>query len=168
MNLGELIRRFRTLSNDRVAHPYFWGDTDLKDWFNDAQRQAAIRARLLPEDSIATMCRIPLQAGKHTYKLNPKVYEIIMLRLLPGNGGRPEPMALKSREWLDANRPDWRDDVNPPRFAIQSDIALRVVGAVAAGDVLDLEVYRLPLKDLCSEGDVPEIRSEERRVGKEC
>lgn len=156
MNLGSLIRRFRALANDRVE-PYLWPAPDLADWFNDAQAQACVRGRLLPEDSNQAMCRIALEPGRTTYRLHAKVYEIISLRLRPAGGGRPAPLALKSREWLDAALPGWREDPNPPRFAIQSDTALRVVGAVAAGDVLELEAYRLPLQALCSDGDVPEI-----------
>ena len=156
MNVAGLIRSFRALSNDRVD-PFFWDDPQVKDWLNEAQRQAAIRARLLQEDSLEAMCRVPLVPGKQTYKLHAKIYEIISLRLRSASGGKPQPLDLKSREWMDAERPGWREDVNPPRFAVQTDTALRVVGSVAAGDVLELDVYRLPLKELCGDGDVPEI-----------
>jgi len=166
MNLQALIRRFRVLANDQ-AQPYFWQDADLVDWLNDAEAQAAVRGRLLREDADEDVCRVALTAGQNTYPLHTAVVEIIVLRLLPGNGDRPRQLHLVSREWLDAERPGWREDTNPACFAIQDDTTLRVVGGFEAGDTLALECYRLPLQPMVlpagsppsSPHDAPEIHA---------
>lgn len=145
MNLTDLIRRFRALSNDR-AQPFFWSNADLVDWLNDAIEQACIRGRLLREDALADVTRIELVPLTHTYALHESLYEIIDLRVVPGAGGCTRPLRLVSREWLDAERPGWRDEQRPACWAIQDDISLRVVGTIEAGDVLALEGYRLPLE----------------------
>lgn len=156
MNLQELIRRFRVLANDKVA-PYFWEDAEVKDWLNDAQAQAAVRGRLLREDTDSAVCRIALQVGQSAYTLHEAVFELISVRLLPFNGDRPRPLQLVSREWLDAHLPDWRDCVDPARFAIQDDIRLRLIGGFEVGDVLALECYRLPLVPMENLADKPEV-----------
>lgn len=155
MTLADLIRRFRTDSRDKVE-PYFWADEEIADFLNDGQVQACKRGRLLREDELSAMCVVPLQPGQHTYRLHPKLYEIINLRIVP-SACRARTITLQSREWLDAELPDWRDYPRPACFAIQNETTLRVVGSIEAGDKLVLEAYRLPLKDLCDKSDRPEI-----------
>ena len=156
MTLDDLIRRFRVRAND-MAQPHLFADQDVIDWLNDAEEQACVRGRLLREDALPEMCRIVLEAGKHTYKLHQKLYEISHLRVLPQNGGRSRHLLIKTREWLDAEMPDWRDSNRPAMFAIQDDISLRVVGKVDDGDALALECYRLPLKPMEADNSKPEI-----------
>ena len=154
MDVEALIRRFRVLANDN-AQPYFWADVDVTDWLDDAHAQACIRGRLLRDDATASVCTIALTPGKSTYKLHHKLYEIISIRLVPADGCA-RPVALKSREWLDANHRDWRDCQRPVVTAIQDDTSIRVVGKVEAGDTLQIEVYRLPMLSL-ADSDTPEI-----------
>lgn len=156
MTLKDLIRRFRTLSRDQVE-PYFFPDADVRDWLNDAQVQACVRGRLIREDANPAVCRIELDPTKHTYPLHAAVYEIISLRVLPAND-QPRTMHLKSREWLDANEPRWRDLDHPSCRAIQNDTSIRVVGQVGAGDVLELECYRLPMEPM-GVAEEPEIHA---------
>lgn len=156
MNLEDLLRRFRTLADDKLQ-PFFWQDEDIIDWLNDAQEQAAVRGRLLREDSDPRICSIALDPAQRTYRLHEAVVEIINVQLLPGTGDRPLPLHLVSREWLDAEIPDWRQEPNRPRYAIQDDVSLRLVGVPSVGDSLALECYRLPLKSLANETDKPEI-----------
>lgn len=156
MTLEDLIRRFRVLAKD-TAQPYLWADENVTDWLNDAQAQACIRGRLIREDSMPSVCRITMVAGKATYALHESVYELINLRLLPSNGDRARPIKLVSREWLDAEFPDWRDSPRPVRYIIQDDTSIRMVGSFDAGDMLLLECYRLPLSNLENDMDEPEI-----------
>lgn len=159
MILADLIRRFRRLADDTVPNPYLWADEDVIDWLNDAQAQAAVRGRLLREDANPAVCNIPLSVGVHTYPLHHSVFEIAILRLIPASAERPRTIFLKSREWLDREFPDWRDDTNPARYAIQEDTTLRLVGGFAAGDMLTLECYRLPLKPLSTTQNKLEIHA---------
>ena len=155
MTLEDLIRRFRTLAVDKVQ-PYLFADEDVTDWLNDGQRQACIRGRLLREDANPAVCEIALTPGQRTYPLHKSVYEIINARIVPVSG-RSRPVFLASREWMDENMPDWRDEQGPAEFAIQDDTSIRVSGAVTAGDKLAIECYRTPLKMLANDTDKPEI-----------
>ena len=158
MDVEALIRRFRVLANDN-AQPYFWADVDVTDWLDDAHAQACVRGRLIREDENPAVCQIALAPGQHTYPLHASVYELINLRI-KGSGAEPSrPMSIKSREWLDANVCDWRDMDEPSPWLIQDDTTLRVVGAIQASDVLHLECYRLPLKQLANDMDKPEIHA---------
>ena len=158
MTLDDLIRRFRVLANDN-AQPYFWADVDVTDWLNDAQAQACVRGRLIREDENPAVCQIALTPGQHTYPLHASVYELINLRIKGSGAESSRSMTIKSREWLDANVRDWRDMDRPSQWLIQDDTTLRVVGAIQAGDVLHLECYRLPLKQLANDMDKPEIHA---------
>lgn len=162
MTLGDLIRRFRVLSRDNVTavggngNDVLWSDPDVTDWLNDAQSQACVRGRLIREDANPAVCRMVLDPAKRTYPLHRSVYEIIHLRLTSQDGDR-RAMHLKSREWLDAHAPGWRDLDQPSCWATQNDTSIRVVGRIEAGDVLELECYRLPIRMMEDAGDEPEI-----------
>ena len=155
MTLEDLIRRFRVLSLDNATPP-FWADEDVTDWLNEAQNEACVRARLIREDELDAVCRISLTPGTHTYALHPLVYEIISLWIKPASG-RKRPVTLRSREWLNHHMPEWRDCTRPAEIAIQDDTTVRIVGAVEAGDTLELECYRLPLRPMANDTDKPEI-----------
>ena len=155
MTLEDLIRRFRLRATD-VAEPHLFADQDVIDWLNDAEEQACVRGRLISEDELEAVCSIPLTPGTHTYALNPLVYEIISLWIKPASG-RKRPVTLRSREWLDHHLPEWRESTRPAEIAIQDDTTVRIVGAVEAGDTLELECYRLPRRPMAHDTDKPEI-----------
>ena len=50
MTLEELIASFREDATDKVG-PYLWEDETVTRWLNEAQDEAAVRARLLLDDS---------------------------------------------------------------------------------------------------------------------
>lgn len=155
MNGEALIAGFRHASGDK-AEPFFWPDERVLELLSEAQIQACVRGRLLHEDTRPEVCRITLAAGQASYPLHPKLYEITHLQIRPAVGS-PRKLDLQTVEWLNAECPDWRNDPNPARFAIQRDTSLRIVGTFELGDVIELEAYRLPMKDLASESDKPEI-----------
>lgn len=155
MTLQDLIARFRVLAADK-AEPHLWSDQEVTMWLNDAQKQACIRGRLIREDENKAVCLISMQAGKQTYKLHPKAYELINLRFV-GASSRTRTAKLVSREWLDNHCPDWRDNPNPPEMVIQDDTTVRIVGNPVVGEVLQLECYRLPMDDMEQLSDEPEI-----------
>jgi len=167
MTLGDLIRRFRVLADDKVV-PYFWSNVDIVDWLNDAQAQACVRGRLLPEDANPDICEVAVTAGVHTYKLHPAVYELIRTGFRPAApGGRPCKFSIKSREWLDANYPEWRDaddwqhTQDGTRYLVQNDTTVRIVPTPAEDGTLTIEAYRLPLEELSPDDDSasPEIHT---------
>ena len=155
MNGEALIAGFRHASGDK-AEPFFWSDERVLELLSEAQIQACVRGRLLHEDTRPEVCRITLAAGQASYPLHPKLYEITHLQIRP-TVGDPRRLELKTVEWLNEEMPDWRNDTNPPRFAIQRDTSLRIVGRIETGDMAELEGYRLPMKDLTDEASKPEI-----------
>lgn len=142
MNLPELIRRFRVMANDR-QEPFLWDDQDVIAWLNDAQAQACIRGRLILEDTNPDICDITLTPGLQVYSLHPSVYELVIVMMRPATGSAYR-LNLVSREWLDANEPEWRTDTNPARYVIQGEKSLRVVGDFETGATLLIECYRTP------------------------
>lgn len=158
MKRVDLIRRFRTLAQDKVQ-PYLWADEDVNDWLNDAQNQACIRARLIQEDANQDVCNIPLTVGVQVYNLHPAVFEISNVRLIPASGDKPRWLSIVTRDFLDMQNPDWRDSTDPTQSVIQMDKTLRVVGAFDDGDRLALECFRLPLEpmDPTDQDSAPEI-----------
>lgn len=151
MNLADLIRRFRVLSKDAVL-PYRTEDQDVIDWLNDAQAQACVRGRLLVAEGDPLLCQIALIPGQSTYPLHRSLYELIDLRVITP-AGEVRKVVLKSREWLDAEFPEWRDCQRDCTMAIQTDTGLRLVGKVNTGEVLRLEAYRLPLATMAAPAD---------------
>lgn len=154
MTLQDLIRRFRVLAKD-VAAPYRTEDADVIDWINEAQTQACVRGRLLVAEDDAALCQIALTPGQSAYVHHRALYEFIDLRIKSPTG-RARQVELKSREWLNAEVPDWRDLQRPACMAIQTDTGLRLVGLVEAGEVLQLEAYRLPLVPMAAPADPDE------------
>lgn len=162
MNLSELIRRFRALSRDNIM-PFFWPDDELTDWLNDAQAQACVRGRLLLEDTDPAVCQIAIEAGRHTYPLHAKVYELVNVRFKPASSGRASALKVVSREWLDGNVHHWRDATDwhhmdgGARYVIQGEASVRIVPVPAEDGVLTIEAYRLPLTPMAAMTDAPEI-----------
>ena len=159
MNLENLIRRFRVALRD-TAVPYLVSDEDATDWLNDAQDQACIRGRLIRDDFTADVVRIDLTVGQHSYPLHASAYELSSVRLIHASGEKPTELPILSTEWLDRNRPGWRDEDDKKAMAvIQDDTRLRVVGTFEVGDYIALECYRLPLLAMANDNDEPEIHA---------
>ena len=151
MTLADLLRRFRVLAKD-VAEPYRADDQDVIDWLNDAQAQACVRGRLLVAEGDPALCQVALTPGQSTYALHRSLYELIDLRI-GALAGVSRPVTLKSREWLEAELPGWREHPRLCGMAIQTDTGLRLVGQVEAGESLYLEAYRLPLVPMAAPAD---------------
>lgn len=158
MTLEQLIARFRIDADDLVPNPYHWLDEWLIDWANEAQSEAAVRARLLLDDFTPSLCEIAVVAGQASYPLHPKVYEVATIAFKASGADRRNGLELMSREKLDRMQPGWRDlPQDTPRFAIQSESRLRLAPIPSQDGQLLLEAYRLPLKALANDNDKPEI-----------
>jgi len=158
VNLAELIAQYRILADDQ-AQGHLVSDAQLGYWFDEAQRQACMRARLIFEADDPSVCELVLSSATRSYALHEAVLEIERLFYVNSSGHKSR-MGLVTRQWLERNYPHWMDDeVYPPRLAVQSDRALTVIGGLASGDVLRLECLRLPLDSLQNMADIPEIHA---------
>jgi hypothetical protein len=166
MTLAQLRTLYRSLARDAVV-PYLASDTDLNTFLNEAHDEAAIRARLIHDDSTTAVCDITVAAVAtvypSTYSLHASLYELTSVRLFTPSDGDPVYLDLVSREWLNRNRPDWRESTEQPLYAIQHDNTLRIVPTPSADGLLKLEGYRLPLAAMLADWDSPEINGAHHR-----
>lgn len=156
MNLAGLIASFRTDADD-AARPYLWSDDEVTGWLNEAEEEAAIRGKLLFENTRPEICHIAIsESGGNTYKISELIHEITYASITDSNGEVQE-LGIKDRFELSRIKPDWRTTKEKPRFIIHHDKAIEI-GCIVDGDYLiKLEVNRLPLRCMSAETDTPEI-----------
>lgn len=171
MEVGDLISEFRTVTGDHGTPP-LWGDKSLIAWANEAQREAAIRAKLLRDFTTPEVVTIPLVAGQRVYRLHPKVFDIdavSMTRVFDGADPDPCLRRLDYAGWCGTEdvisgrlRTGWADtftmydDASGDGFSGIAIVLDRVPSDQYTG-TLHLSVYRLPLEDLEFKTDEPEI-----------
>ena len=158
MTLAELIARYRTDANDKAV-PYFVTDDELRGFFNDAEREAALRGRLIHESASASMCQVAVTVGRSVYPLHAKLYELDHCAFRSATELGRCRVQLVSSVWLDANVRDWRDSEGVPQYAVQGDKSIRLVPMPTVEGMLLLEGYRLPKADMESPDDEPEINA---------
>jgi hypothetical protein len=173
MTLESLIAEYRTLADDRLDPPWVT-DTQLWDFFHEAESEAAIRGRLIHESDDPAVCQIAVVSGTAVYTLHPALYEITYLTLLDSASVHTK-LKLVSSEKLDSepwfivngnsydpvpDQQQWRNETGTPTLAIQGDRTLRLVPIPDAAGTLYLEGYRLPLG---APGSDPEIHVAHQR-----
>lgn len=158
MTLAQLIARFRTDANDK-AQPYFWDDTEVTAWLNDAVDEAAIRGRLIHESANPSMCRIAVAVGQTVCNLHPTMYELDYLGFVVEGDQCVPTIRLVSQDDLNVDMPNWRQCEGDPKYAIQGDKSLRLVPKPTRSGVLVIEGYRLPKTPLEANDDTPEINA---------
>lgn len=172
MDLRELICEFRTATGDHGVPP-LWEDKTVARWLSEAEREAAIRAKLLRDNTTALFSAVTLIPGQSVYTLHPKVFEIdprgaSMSRPNdnPAYADRRFDMTLATLDdqafiETHTDRTGWAS-----RYYLYDEPAgdgvrgIRLVIDRApreAGGTLHLSVYRLPQYDLESPSDEPEI-----------
>lgn len=165
MKLAELEALFRSDVND-TAKPFLFSSADVGRWFNEAQEEAALRANLLVETTDPDICRIVVKAGTRSYDLHPLVFFVQRATFTADDCDEPIELRLTDRIELSQRRPNWRTNTEQPRALIVDDTTVEVGCLPEADGVIDLEVYRAPLKDMTAE-DSPEInRAHHRHLAK--
>ena len=156
MHREALRRRVRLLAQD-TATPYLWQDEDIDDWLNEAQQEAAIRARLLraTPQSHPALCEFSLTAGESAVTVPDALYEISHQEWAAGSERRP--LKLVSREWMDTTLPGWRAmPAADPDYLVQDRQQLEVVPPPIADGSVRIEGYRLP-EPMQANNDEPRI-----------
>lgn len=160
MTLLDLIAQFRSDADDAVT-PYLWSDADVKRWLNEAEQEAAVRAKLLYDDSTDSICKVAVQAGVASYTLNAKIHDIEHAYLLEASGATH--LGILDRLELDRTKPDWRTVTRKPEALVRDDKRIRLDCIPDAAYTLKLEVYRLPREDMENDEDQPEIAAVHHR-----
>lgn len=165
MDLSALVARFRTLSGDHAVPP-LWHTRDVIGFFNEAEREAAERARLLFDRHTPGIVEVPLLAGQREYRLHPKVFDVESAAIRrPGSNGATCALSRASAEdmrWSLQNRPNltgWGGHFMVYGEASSAEGKHIVLDRVPEqpGGMLVLECYRYPLVDMEDPGDEPEI-----------
>lgn len=135
-----------------------WSNETIDRFLNEAQRQAAIRARLL-FDNTSTSSLVAVTAGVGSYFLPRAFFEIESVTR--ESSGEPLPIAIEEQMYRADSR--WRTRVadTAREVVLQSmpDERLRLIlyPIPQADDSLRLAGYREPLFDMEDDGDEPEI-----------
>ena len=150
MNVESLITEFRTRSGDKVKK-YLWPDEELLPWLADAEKEAAIRARLIRDSD-----ELSIAAGDVAVDLPAGLFDIQYAEIR-GADGKCYEMAPSDHSALDSDRPGWRTKSERPREYIHNDKTLTLSAVADAAYSIYIEFFREPAKPLASDSDVPEI-----------
>lgn len=157
MNLKALRAQFRLDIRD-VASPQLFTDSEIDGWFNEAQREACMRADLIHEDEKPRVCQIAVQAGQAAYQLHESVTRVTYASFLAtGSTEAPIVLELIDRIELTRRRSDWRTTTEPPRELMQEQRKVRLGCIPQDAGLLTIEGYRMPLELMAREADTPEI-----------
>jgi len=156
MNAGDIIRLFRIQNNDLEA-PYKWSDEALFLYLNEAEKEAARRARLLIDSTTAAVCTINVLANTPSYPLHESVIFVRRAKL----ASRNRPLQQISHLDLDDTGMDWESATGTIE-AYMTDFetdTLRLWRTPLVVDTLSLTVVRTPLTPMNDVTDTPEIKS---------
>lgn len=150
MTFADLLTLLRIRLDD-TAQPYLYEDAGCAEALNDAQRQAAIRKRLILDNSTPDLCVFAVTAvaddtGCLSVAMHPRMLAVRTARYT----GQCRPLILTTLKVMDRDYPTWPDaTADTPTHLIVD----RETGKVdlwptpAASGTLTLAVWRSPLED---------------------
>ena len=156
MKVSELIAQFRREIKD-AAKPYLIDDDSALVFLNQAQSEAARRARLLVDSTTDGVAKLSITAGEPRVDLPPEVVSIRRMRL--ASSGRP--LAKRCVRDMDEQYPGWETTPwrSVPMIAVVNyeTTALALFPPPVSDDTLLCTVTREPLAMLVGDDDTPEI-----------
>ena len=150
-------------TEDTNSQSYLWSDASLLRKCTEAERQACNRADLIFDDSTVQYTQVALISGQASYTIDPKVTKIVQVRF-DGNV-----LVQKTPEELDSLQSTWRTDTGLLDKTVYYTIKGRKIrfnyipDATDDGEIVYLDVYRLPDEDIASTSQEPEIPEENHR-----
>jgi hypothetical protein len=148
MTVGELIENMvRPRLDDVNGPPYLVSDPQMIVYANEAQIEAAIRARLLVDSTTANVATISASANSWQYELDSRVAFVKRARF------SSQSFNLKKRqtEWMDKCVPGWESHSagTPVYYITDYETGLLCVyPKLETADTLKLTVVREPLNAL--------------------
>jgi hypothetical protein len=152
MTLAELISAFRARADD-ATEPYLWSDDEVILILNEAQVEAATRAKLIRDATTPAVTEIAVTSTDVDSPLHAAILSVEYAKL----ASQPKPLTRTTVEELDENYPDWRAMVGQPKFYVEDNSRIRLVPQSPMDDTLSLTVFRLPLTAMATDTDTPEI-----------
>ena len=159
MKLSELITACRLTAND-TQKPYLWSDDFIAMVLNEAEQEAAVRAKLLRDNGTPAVCEIVLRAGQSVYRLHPSIEDISAMYAPDGSV-----MGLIGTAHPNYGQMPFLTDTGTP-FCYRYDSleSIRVYPVPNAdGEKIRLSVSRLPLRDMVADTDRPELPVQHHR-----
>ncbi len=176
MTLGDLSTAFRARAFDTKA-PYLWSDDEVAEFAEDAENEAAERARLIRDSMTPAICQVAVVAGAASYMLDARILSVDRAKLdsqsVPltlssttamdlGQGARPRDWRASNSNWVGGIGGGWEGRQGTPTIAVLdaegAGWKLTLSPTPTQADTLRLQVFRLPLEPLSSDTDnVPEI-----------
>lgn len=154
MTLVDLISAFRARTDD-ATEPHLWSDDEVALYLNEAQADAAQRAKLIRDTTTPEVTQIAVTASGTDYPLHASVLSVERAKL--ASQSRPlEPITVAE---LDASYPGWENMVGQPKFYVEDNGRIRLVPQSPMDDTLSLTVFRLPLVEMKQDTDAPEIHA---------
>lgn len=157
MTMGELMDAFRARAFDTVV-PYLWSDDEVREYADDAENEAAERARLLRDSTTAEICEVEVVADTAAYILDSRILSVERAKLDLGSS----PLSLTSTPAMDAENGRWESCTGTPSRMVldaeQGTWKATLNPTPQVNDTLRLQVYRLPIALLSTdESNIPEI-----------
>lgn len=152
MTLRELIADFRSITGDLGA-PYFWSNTDVIGYANQAENEAARRALL-----IADTTALDVHANEPLIVLDASILLVRRARL----AGAGKTLRILGWRMVEETTPDWEDAVGTPYAALPDWVsgALRLTPIPGVDDQINAAIYRLPRQPMAAPDDEPEIHAQ--------
>lgn len=152
MNLGELRDKFRADTGDTTV-PYFWSDDTVARYLNEAETEAAIRAKLIHDSE-----DLDVVAGESAIELPESLFDIQYAELRASDGNTYVITGATRRD-LDTAKPGWRTTTARPEYYVHDDKRLILSALPDANYTLYIEFYRTPTEPMEEDEDEPEIHS---------
>lgn len=155
MNLGELIEEFRIVADDNQEPP-LWSDNELRIYFNQAEKEACRRARLIIDSSTAATCEVASVIGQADYTIDSRVISI-RRATVPSKSNRK--LAVVKAELMDGFMPNWEAQSGSPDALVVglNSKKIRLFRKPTEVFTIQLTVVRTPLTAMTNPNDEPEI-----------
>lgn len=155
-----LLAEYRRRADDR-AEPYFMSDAQVLALLTEAEQEACQRSHPIFDCDTAEVVEYAIAAEQSSVALDPRVLRVDHATFTPAGALRGCRMELTG---IDAIR-DMQDgrtviSSRPSHAAHSGRSTLTLYPAPSGAGTLSLDVYRLPLYDIETESDEPEIPAE--------
>lgn len=148
MDLRGLIDRARAETQD-LSDPPLWSDDEWRDYFNEAADEAAIRAKLIEDDSI----EVDVSAGEAYAEYPEYVWSIQGVKL----GGKR--MTLLDKAMLDATEgEDWESRTGTPWACYEVGGRLRFFPVPEVAGTASITAFCTPKAPMVNDTDQPGLR----------
>lgn len=147
MNLAQLIAEYRSKAND-TAQPPACDNIEVLAWLDDAEREAAVRAHLLFDDTTTAIREVAVVTNTAAYAKHALALNVKRAVLEDADGNRL-PLVVTNRADMDAMDDDWEgNDAGEPKYLVDEESTLTLVPTPAEDYTLYLSLFRLPLEDM--------------------